>query len=161
MLYSLVDSITESYAGDLNSVTEQLARTCNALNSGAEDFGPFATTAEMLWHAGLAPIPAGGGDGKEPLVADFTKWKRRPGLGTLLTWIAKFPDANVGVVTGPLSGIAVIDIDSADPVVQQRMIERFGDTPLKTRTPSGGCHLWYQYNEEASADFSPHRTRGR
>ena len=36
------------------------------------------------------------------------------------------------------------------------MIERFGDTPLKTRTPSGGCHLWYRHNGEASADLSPH-----
>ncbi len=41
-------------------------------------------------------------------------------------------------------------------MVQQAIIEQFGDTPLKTRTPSGGCHLWYRYNGEASADFSAH-----
>ena len=35
------------------------------------------------------------------------------------------------------------------------MIERFGDTPLKTRTPSGGCHLWYRHNGEPGG-LSPH-----
>jgi hypothetical protein len=117
---------------------------------------PFARAAEGLWRASLAPIPVGGEDGKKPLVTSFTKWRRRPGLSTIRSWIAKFPDANVGIVTGSLSGVSVIDVDSADLMVQRRMIDRFGDTPLKTRTPSGGCHLWYLHNEEASADFSPH-----
>ena len=46
-----------------------------------------------------------GGMGKKPLVTSFTKWKRRPGLNTIRKWINKYPDANVGVVTGPLSGV--------------------------------------------------------
>jgi hypothetical protein len=58
-------------------------------------------------------------------------------LSTIRSWVAKFPDANVGIVTGSLSWVSVIDVDSADLMVQRRMIERFGDTPLKTRTPSG------------------------
>jgi DNA-binding XRE family transcriptional regulator len=117
--------------------------------------GSFARSAETLWRAGLAPIPVGGDDGKKPLVTSFTKWKRRPGPSTIRKWIDKYPDANVGIVTGPLSGISVVDIDSVDSMLQHQIVERFGDTPLKTRTPSGGCHLWYRYNGEASADFSP------
>jgi hypothetical protein len=35
------------------------------------------------------------------------------------------------------------------------MVRRFGDTSLVTRTPSGGCHLWYRYNDESSADLTP------
>jgi hypothetical protein len=107
---------------------------------------PFPRMAEGLWRAGLAPIPVGGEDGKKPLVTSFTKWRHRPGLSTIRSWVAKFPDANVGIVTGSLSGVSVIDVDSADLMVQRRMIERFGDTPLKTHTPSGGCHLWYLHN---------------
>jgi DNA-binding XRE family transcriptional regulator len=117
--------------------------------------GPFAASAKVLWHAGLAPIPVGGEDGKKPLVTRFTKWKRHPGLKTILQWIRKFPEANVGIVTGPLSGVSVVEIDSADPVVQQAIVKRFGETPLQTRTPSGGCHLWYRHNGEACADLSP------
>ena len=97
----------------------------------------------------------GGENGKKPLVTHFTKWKRRPDLKTIQKWINRYSDENVGIVTGPLSGITVVDIDSADPNVQRAMIERFGDTPLKVRTPSGGCHLWYCHNGEASANLSP------
>src|SRR6266850_218165 len=118
--------------------------------NGEEDLGTFASAAETLWRAGLAPIPVGGEDGKVPLVTRFTKWKRRPGLNVVRKWIVNYPAANVGVVTGPLSRVSVVDVDSADPMVQQQMVERFGDTLLKTQTPRGGCHLWYRYNGEAS-----------
>jgi hypothetical protein len=131
-----------------------VARPADELEGGPKNLGPFASAAEALRRAGLTPIPAGGEDGKRPLVTGFTKWKRRLGVNTVRKWVDKHPDANVGVVAGPLSGISVIDIDSVDPMLQQQMVERFGDTPLKTRTPSGGCHLWYQYNGEASADFT-------
>jgi Bifunctional DNA primase/polymerase, N-terminal len=135
-------------------VTEQLTPT---KNYDAIELGPgaFSQAAEVLWRAGLAGMPVGGNDGKQPLVASFTKWKRRPGLATICKWVDKYPDANVGIVTGPLSGVSVVDIDSADPIVQRAIVERFGDTPLKTRTPSGGLHLWYRHNGEASADLSP------
>jgi DNA-binding XRE family transcriptional regulator len=33
------------------------------------------------------------------------------------------------------------------------MIERCGDTPLKTRTPSGGVHLWYRHSGERSVNL--------
>ncbi|MBV8736953.1 MAG: bifunctional DNA primase/polymerase [Alphaproteobacteria bacterium] len=125
------------------------------LENGPKDLGPFAKSAENLWRVDLTPIPVGGEDGKKPLVTSFTKWKRRPGLITIRRWIEKYPDDNAGIVTGRLSGISIVDIDSADPTIQRAMIERFGDTPLKTRTPSGGYHLWYRYNDEASADLSP------
>jgi DNA-binding XRE family transcriptional regulator len=135
---------------------EQFARTRNEPENGQKDLGAFARAAEILWRAGLVPIPVGGEDGKKPLVTSFTKWKRRPGLSAIKKWIIKYPGTNVGVVTGPLSGVCVVDIDSAVPLVQQQMVERFGNTPLKTQTPRGGCHLWYRHNGEASADFSPH-----
>ena len=140
----------------MNQGAEQFARTGSEPEYGAKDLGPFAGAAETLWRAGLAPIPVGGEDGKVPLVTRFTKWKRRPGLNVVRKWIVKYPAANVGVVTGPLSRVSVVDVDSADPMVQQQMVERFGDTLLKTQTPRGGCHLWYRYNGEASINLVPH-----
>jgi Bifunctional DNA primase/polymerase, N-terminal/Primase C terminal 1 (PriCT-1) len=53
----------------------------------------------------------------------------------------KFADANIGVVCG-LSGIVIVDVDKPELVAE--ILERFGDTPLMTRTPSGGVHLWYR-----------------
>src|SRR5215471_20044514 len=111
----------------MNQGAEQLARTRNEPECGDKDLGAFASAAETLWHAGLAPIPVGGEDGKKPLVTSFTKWKRRPGLNTISKWIEKYPNANVGVVTGPLSGISVVDIDSVDPLLQQQILEECGD----------------------------------
>jgi DNA-binding XRE family transcriptional regulator len=140
----------------MNQGTEKLARTRNEPEKGPKGLGPFARSAQTLWRAGLAPIPVGGKDGKKPLVTGFTKWEKRPGLNTIRRWIDKYPEANVGVVTGPLSGVSVVDIDSNVPMVQQQIVERFGDTQLKTRTPSGGLHLWFRHNGEACANFSPH-----
>jgi hypothetical protein len=33
------------------------------------------------------------------------------------------------------------------------MVERFGDTPLRTHTPSGGVHLWYRCSGEGCANL--------
>ena len=134
---------------------DKFAAAHNEIATSEGDLGAFAKAAEILWQAGLASIPVGGEDGKKPLVRSFTKWKHRPSLKTIRKWIIKYVDANVGVVTGPLSRVSVVDIDSVDPLLQQQVVDRYGDTPLKTRTPSGGCHLWYRHNGEASANFSP------
>ena len=50
----------------------------------------------------------------------------------------RYPDANVGVACG-LSGMVVVDID--DRSLLPSMLLRFGDTPLITRTPSGGVQF--------------------
>ncbi|WP_338692835.1 phage/plasmid primase, P4 family [Bradyrhizobium sp. 26S5] len=62
-------------------------------------------------------------------------------------WWAQWPDAMIGVPTGPASGIDVIDID----VKPQEFIDGFTFLPqweslslLIVRTPSGGAHLWFK-----------------
>jgi len=110
---------------------------------------PFASTAAELARHGLTPIPVGGEDGKKPLV----KWPRRrlaPDSPAIKQWKENFADANVGILTKP-SNVAVIDVD--DPGLLPIMEERFGVTPLITRTPSGGGHLWYQAQGESSRNL--------
>lgn len=107
---------------------------------------PFVTAALNLRAPGLAPIPLGGDDGKVPLVR-WQTWKHRPGKEFLERLIADHPTANVGILTG-LSRVTVVDIDDSSLV--DDMVHRFGDTPLKTSTPSGGVHLWYSANGERS-----------
>ena len=109
---------------------ERLARTLDGPEICGNNLHPFARAAETLWHAGLARIPVGGEDGRKPLVTSFTKWNRRPGRAAIRKWIDRYPNANLGVVTGPLSGVTVVDVDSADLMVQQQMGERFGG-PVK------------------------------
>ncbi len=105
---------------------------------------PFADAALVLWGHGLALVPLGGDDGKVPLVR-WQTWKRRPGRQFLERLAGKNPTANVGVLTD-LSGVTVVDIDA--PKLMDRMLTRFGDTPLITGTPSGGVHLWYRSTGE-------------
>lgn len=114
--------------------------------------GGHGGCAAALSAAGLAVLPVGGEDGKKPLV----KWSGRRGLlgsDALAKLCNKFPTANIGVITG-ISGVTVVDCDAPEAVAA--MIERCGDTPLKTGTPSGGTHLWYRSSGERCANLRAH-----
>src|SRR5262249_40514139 len=54
--------------------------------------------------------------GKRPLV----KWElyqhRRPTTAEVHGWFTRWPDANVGIVTGALSGLVVIDLDGEEAI---------------------------------------------
>ena len=59
----------------------------------------------------------------------------------LRKWWEQFPDANVAIITGEVSGIDVIDVDS--PQGHEALCEHLHDrlfTPI-ARTPKGGWHL--------------------
>ena len=99
---------------------------------------PFGDDAVRLHELGLVVFPCGKDDGKRPLVK---RWERPKAAKTIAVWAQRFAAANIGVDCG-LSGCVVVDIDKAELV--EKMLERFGDTPLMTRTPSGGVHLWYR-----------------
>jgi hypothetical protein len=110
---------------------------------------PFAENALRLYDLGLAPIPCAGDDGKVPGLR--TKgWKRRPGPNVLNQLALKFPEQNVGILTG-LSRIPVVDVDEARLVAE--MLRRFGHTPLIVETPSGTAHLYYRGSAEHCANL--------
>jgi hypothetical protein len=107
--------------------------------------GPFADAAQDLRRAGLAVIPCGGDDGKKPSM----RWPKRPlgeaAINKLIT-PERFGNANIGILTGGLSKVFIVDID--DPKIVAAMLNRFGSTPMITQTPSGGVHLWYKWDGE-------------
>jgi Bifunctional DNA primase/polymerase, N-terminal len=47
---------------------------------------------------------------------------------------------NIALVTG--NGVVVVDVD--DPLLLDEVIEKCGDTPMRTQTPRGGLHLWFR-----------------
>ena len=99
--------------------------------------GAFAEAVFQLYDAGLCPVPCGR-DTKGPLI-QWGRWKQRPPCKAFADMLnrPKLVGANIGILTG-FSGVSVIDCD------ERRLIGRalalFGDTPLITRTPSGGHH---------------------
>ena len=105
---------------------------------GQDTRHPFGDSAVRLHALGLVVLPCGKDDGKTPLVKG---WQRRKSAKTVAKWAQRFAAANIGVACG-LSGYVVVDVDK--PELVESMLMRFGHTPLITRTPSGGVHLWYR-----------------
>jgi P4 family phage/plasmid primase-like protien len=64
-------------------------------------------------------------------------------------WWEKYPDANIGIATGMVSKLAVVDIDVKNGAKGRESIEKVkGMTPtLMAKTPSGGWHLYYLLEE--------------
>lgn len=111
---------------------------------------PFLFSAQQYSSLGLSIIPCAGDNGKIACV----KWKPYQDdcahYKVISEWQKTFPDANIGLITGEVSGLTIVDIDTAKPEIIRQMIQRFGDTPIKVKTPRGGVHLYYRYNEERS-----------
>ena len=75
---------------------------------------------------------------KRPLIKWEEYQKRLPTEEEVRLWWSKYPSANIGIVTGKLSGIAVIDIDSKAP-------DFWCDAP-HVNTPRG-YHCYYKYQD--------------
>jgi hypothetical protein len=67
-------------------------------------------------------------------------------------WWRRWPDANVGILTGRVSGIVVLDVDSRSggDAALGGLEERWGPLPvtLEVQTGGGGRHLWFSSDEE-------------
>ena len=92
---------------------------------------------------GYSVIPLKPGQ-KLPLLLSWKKYQTKSAEDAEIeAWFSKNPTANIGIITGKISGITVIDIDTkGDTVVP---LETFPPT-YTVKTPSGGYHLYYQYD---------------
>lgn len=75
-------------------------------------------------------------------------------------WWRRWPDANVGIVTGRVSSIVVLDVDprSGGDSALGGLEDRWGALPatLEVQTGGGGRHLWFSSDEELpSAVLAP------
>lgn len=103
--------------------------------------------ALRLRETGCSVIPI---KGKLPLVAWQEFQARRAEPEEIRQWFTQWPDAGVGVVTGAISNLVVLDIDVkgtgemiTDPV---SFVYGHGLTPTATVvTASGGLHLYYTH----------------
>jgi len=85
---------------------------------------------------GWSVIPVG--DDKKPLIRWEEYQKRLPTKEEIETWWSSWPDANIGIVTGEISNLVVVDIEKGG--------ECEGTTPtVISRTGGGGFHYYYQH----------------
>jgi len=81
---------------------------------------------------------------KKPLLDWYEFQTRLPAEQEINAWWTKYPSAGVGIVTGKLSGLVVLDVDpkhGADP----NHIYRAYPTTIIARTGGGGGHFYYQH----------------
>lgn len=92
-----------------------------------------------LINYGFCLIPLKQRD-KRPQIAWNEYQTRKPTQNEIVNWIRKYPEMNIGIVTGEISGITVVDIDKEDIPA--------GFSPTWTVKTSKGHHLYYQYDPE-------------
>lgn len=78
----------------------------------------------------------------------MVKWRpfarRLPTEDEVRDWWERYPKANVGVVTGAVSGIVVVDIDP-DKGGDAEAWQQANPTALTSQTGRGGMHFYYLY----------------
>ncbi|MDH4366146.1 MAG: bifunctional DNA primase/polymerase [Acidimicrobiia bacterium] len=87
--------------------------------------------------------------GKHPRVAWLTFQHRRPTARTVRRWWQRWPGANVGAVTGEISGIAVLDVDPRNGgVASLEALERAWGVlgpVVESLTGGGGRHVYFAH----------------
>ncbi|HOM82581.1 MAG TPA: DNA polymerase III subunit alpha [Armatimonadota bacterium] len=86
----------------------------------------------------------------------FVKWKpyqtRLPTEGEVCEWWRQWPNAAIGVVTGKVSRLVVLDADVDKHGANVWLLHQCAPTERIVKT-GGGYHLWLRYPE--GADFVP------
>jgi hypothetical protein len=86
---------------------------------------------------------------KRPLVRWEEFQHRRASADEALGWLRAWPDAGIGVVTGAISGLVVLDVDPAHggDASLARLEREHGGLPatVEARTGGGGRHLYFAH----------------
>lgn len=109
--------------------------------------------SELDWALGYlglgwGPIPLRPRD-KRPLVSWEEFQARRPDSSEIQQWFGRWTKANIGVITGQISGLVVLDIDPGHDGENsladlERQYGKLAET-VESRTGGGGRHLYFQY----------------
>ncbi len=105
------------------------------------------------WRFSVFPV----GPDKRPLMKweQFQRETPTPDMVRLL-W-SRWPDANIGIVTGEVSGLVVIDVDVPEGLVSLKQLHLQEQPTRVVKTPRGGFHLYYFYTPllHTGAGFLP------
>ena len=108
----------------------------------------FSTVAREYLALGWSVIPMLA-RGKRPAIGWLEFQRRRPTAAELKAWFDIKGQPNIGIVTGAVSGLVVIDIDIAHGGQQslERLEARNGALPqtVEALTGGGGRHLYFAH----------------
>lgn len=87
---------------------------------------------------------------KRPYMTNWLQYtKTRASKQTVVNWFSNLTNAGIGVVTGKVSNMVVLDIESDCPYSIEDLLKKY-PTNMYSRTGSGGYHLFYQYPTNVS-----------
>ncbi len=104
----------------------------------------YQTALRYLQELNWAVIPIG--RDKKPLISWLPYQQRLPTPEEVGAWWSKYPQANIGVITGAISGLVVMDCDG--PEGQEAYIAEFGglhETIRQHTGRKGGIHLLFKH----------------
>lgn len=99
--------------------------------------------AHAYFNRGFSVIPIRA-KSKKPLIKWESFQKVKADQSQIEQWWAKTPKANIGIVTGEISGLAVIDVDPEGKAKLNELLPGDFQTPT-AKSPRGGWHLYCQY----------------
>ncbi|MBW1640029.1 DNA primase [Microbacterium resistens] len=108
---------------------------------------PLPQAAMRLAEAGVPVIPCVPGE-KRPLTRHGFH-EASVDLAQVVTWWHRWPSANIGIPTGTVSGVDVVDVDRKpdgngfDAFSRARRAGLVGGWVAVVRTPSGGAHFYH------------------
>lgn len=87
---------------------------------------------------------------KRPYMTNWLQYTRtRATKHTVENWFRSLSNAGIGVVTGKVSNMVVLDVESDCPYPIEDLLRKY-PTQMYSRTGSGGYHLFYQYPTNVS-----------
>jgi hypothetical protein len=108
----------------------------------------LAETAQRYLARGWCILPLRARS-KRPLVSWEPLQSALPSVEQVVDWFRRWPDANIGIVTGETSNLVVLDIDPkhGGDVSLERLERRFGPLPttIEATTGGGGRHLYFAH----------------
>ena len=106
-------------------------------------------TARRYLARGWSLLPLRSQD-KRPLVAWEPLQSSHPSAEQVADWFGRWPDANIGIVTGEISNLIVLDIDPkhGGDASLDRLERQFGQLPatIEVTTGGGGHHFYFAHH---------------
>lgn len=102
----------------------------------------FANNAPLYWAAGLPAIPLEPRS-KRTIIQGWTRWCTEDIPDeTKAAWLHSYPDGNIGLALGEMSGLVALDLDTDDERVRNIILRLLPPTPWIRRGKKGAVYIY-------------------
>lgn len=108
---------------------------------------------------GFSVIPIRHGD-KKPLIKWEEYQKRKATIAELISWWTTYPNANIGIVTGEISNLFVVDVDTEEGNENLNALGFESIITPTVKTPRGGQHLYFRYPQGSNITIGAGKIKG-